>query len=29
MRALAKNPDSLAFLFFTALFAVVVSHVGR
>ena len=29
MRALAKNPDTLAFLFFTALFAVVIAHVGR
>jgi hypothetical protein len=29
MRALSKNPDSMAFLFFTALFAVVIAHVGR
>jgi hypothetical protein len=29
MRAIAKNPDTLAFLFFTALFAVVIAHVGR
>jgi hypothetical protein len=29
MRALAKNPDTLAFVFFAALFATVIAHVGR
>ena len=29
MKALAKNPDTLVFVFFTALFATVIAHVGR
>jgi hypothetical protein len=29
MKALTKNPDTLVFVFFTALFATVIAHVGR